>query len=262
MKTTLKNFAMIVMAVIALSSCQSEDPAPATRLTSIITNDGKYTISYDGNGEVSEIKAIYGVDAINYTFGWMNNNYTLIVEADRGDGDIITNTFEYTDVLVNGKLEKVIHKITYDDEGAGGKMIRIDYKPAPNESIPSMVDLFSYNMGFEGETGTATWTETSNKITLNYSTNDETVEIKFNNSISAWWTKLPVQISAVLFENEFYHDFHYPYFLSMKEVTQITNTYSTKYFSPDFNGTFSYQYDGDRITSITTNENTLTFEWK
>lgn len=265
MRHLVKFFAMTIV-VLSISSCEDDPNPPDKRLTSIVIQEGgKYTITYGSNGAVEGIEAFYSddpnTDVINYTFNWSSDKHQLTVTADRGDNDLIVSTFYYLDILVDGEPETVVYKVTFNDEGDGGKLIQVNYKSAPGESIPSIIEGFHYEMGDESEYGDATWTEISNKITLGYSTNSEVVEINFNNAADAWWTKLPSEIPAVLFENEFHEQFYYPYFLSMKEVSSITNTYGVK-DTPDYNDTFQYQYDGNGdISSIKTSDYTLNFVW-
>lgn len=259
MKTQLKKIVTAISIVSSiLASCSSEDPKPAApRLNAISVQEGEYVISYAADGTVSSVKYTEGVDLTSYTFNWSQDKYTLIMTLDEGSNDIVVNTFEYMDVKVDGEVKKVIHKVIFDDEGDGGKLVQINYINAPNESIPSIVESFTYNLGMASETGDATWTETDNQIVLDYSTNEEIVKVNFNNSVDAWWTKLPTEITAVLFENEFY----YPYFLSMKEVTSIENTYGVKE-TPDYNDTFEYQYNSDgSILSIENTVQIVAFEW-
>jgi hypothetical protein len=267
MKNQFRNIIAILFITAFVTSC-SEDLNPVVkRLTSISINEGgKYTITYGSNGMVEEIQAFYSddlnSDIITYTFDWSSDKRELTVTADRGDSDLIISTFYYLDVLVNGTLKTVVYKVIFDDEGDGGKLLLISYNSAPGESIPSIIEGLHYKMGDESEWGDATWTETTNKITLGYSTNSEVIEINFNNTVDAWWTKLPAEIPAVLFENEFHDQFYYPYFFALKEVTSIVNTYGVK-DTPDYNGTFQYQYDSDgSVTSIKTNGSTLTFVWE
>lgn len=259
MKTHLKNISTaLVIVTIILVSCSSDDPKPVIHLTSISVAEGEYEIHYLENGLVESVKYTEGVDLTTYTFDWSNDNYKLTMILDEGSDDEVFATFEYMDVKVDGEIKKVIHKVTFDDEGDGGKLVQINYINAPNENIPSIVESFTYSLGMLSETGDATWTATNNQIALDYSTNDEVVKINFNNSVDAWWTKLPAEVSAVLFENEFY----YPYFLSMKEVTSIENTYGGGKVTPDYNDSFEYQYDNDgSILSIESTDQTVMFEW-
>lgn len=244
--------------VFLISSCSPEDPKPVTRLTSISVAEGEYEIQYLENNLVESVKYTEGVDLTTYTFDWSNDNYKLTMTLDEGSADEVLATFEYMDVKVDGEIKKGIHKVIFDDEGDGGKLIQINYINAPNENIPSIVESFTYNLGMASETGDATWTATNNQIALDYSTNDEVVKINFNNSVDAWWTKLPAEVTAVLFENEFY----YPYFLSMKEVTSIENTYSGGKATPDYDDTFQCQYDSDgSILSVENIDQTVMFEW-
>lgn len=259
MKTHLKSISTaLVIATIILVSCSSDDPKPVKHLTSISVAEGEYEIRYLENGLVESVKYTEGVDLTTYTFNWSQDEYTLTMILDEGSNDVVTNTFEYVDVKVDGEVKKVIHRVIFDDEGDGGKLVQINYINAPNENIPSIVESFTYNLGMASETGDATWTATNNQIALNYSTNDEVVKINFNNSVAAWWTKLPEEVAAVLFENEFY----YPYFLSMKEVSSIENTYGGGKVTPDYNDTFDYEYDSDgSILSIENTAQTVMFEW-
>lgn len=248
--------ALFVASIIL--SCSSDDPKPVTLLTAISVAEGDYKIQYLENGLVESVKYFEGVDLTTYSFIWSQDKYTLTMTLDEGSNDVVTNTFEYIDVKVDGEVKKVIHRIIFDDEGDGGKSIQINYINAPNEIIPSIVESFTYNLGMASETGYATWTETDNQIVLDYSTNEEIVKVNFNNSVDAWWTKLPAEVAAVLFENEFY----YPHFLSMKEVTSMENTYGGGKVTPDYNDTFEYQYDNDgSILSIESTDQTVMFEW-
>lgn len=258
MKTTLRNILGTLFIAAVILSCSSEDPKPVTHLTSISVAEGEYEIQYLENDLVESVKYTEGVDLTTYTFDWSNDNYTLTMTLDEGSDDEVFAIFEYMDVKVDGEVKKVIHKVIFDDEGDGGKSIQINYISAPNENIPSIVESFTYNLGMASETGDATWTATNNQIVLDYTTNDEVVKINFNNSVDAWWTKLPAEVAAVLFENEF----HYPYFLSMKEVTLIENTYGGGKVTPDYNDTFEYQYDSDgSILSVESTDQTVMFEW-
>lgn len=258
MSTLLRKILGTLFIIAVILSCSSEDPKPVTRLTSISVAEGEYEIQYLENGLVESVKYTEGVDLTTYTFDWSNDNYTLTMTLDEGSNDQVFATFEYMDVKVDGKIKKVIHKVIFDDEGDGGKVVQINYINAPNESIPSIVESFTYNLGMASETGDANWTATNNQIALDYSTNDEVVKINFNNSVNAWWTKLPAEITAVLFENEF----DYPYFLSMKEVTSIENTYGGGKVTPDYNDTFEYQYDNDgSILSVENTDQTVMFVW-
>lgn len=253
MKTTMKNFAMMMLTVIALASCQ-DDPTPAVeRLTDINVQEGNYAISYDGDGDVSLVQYFEGVDVTTYSFTWSADNHKLTMLTTQGTNDVTVNTFEYLDVVIDGKPETVLHKIVFDDD----KLVQVNYIAAPGEHDLTIVESFTYNLNGGGDMGDATWSMNSNQLILDYSTNNETVEINFNNSIDAWWTKLPAEISAVLFENEF----DYPYFLSTKEVASIVNTYDAKETS-DYNNIFNYQYSGDRIAKIGMNGNSATFIWK
>lgn len=253
----MKNFAMMMLTVIALASCQ-DDPNPAVeRLTDINVQEGNYAISYDGNGDVSLVQYFEGGDVTTYSFTWSENNYKLVVLSYIEVDDPTTHTFEYLDVKVDEEIKKVIHKVIFDDSGDGGNLVQVDYIAAPNESIPSIIESFTYFIDDESDAGTATWTETDTQIVLDYSTNEEVVKINFHNSIDAWWTKIPAEIMAVLFENEF----HYPYFLSMKEVTSIENTYFVKE-TPDYNDTFEYQYGSNgSILSIENTVQRIMFDW-
>lgn len=261
MKTLLRNIVGTLFIAAVILSCSSEDPKPVTHLTSISVAEGEYEIQYLENGLVESVKYTEGVDLKTYTFHWSQDKYTLTMIIGEGgnENDVVLNTFEYIDVKVDGEVKKVIHKVIFDDENDDdGKLVQIHYINAPNENIPSIVESFEYNLGLLSETGDATWTETDNQIVLDYSTNDEVVKINFNNSVDAWWTKLPAEITAVLFENEFY----YPYFLSMKEVTSIENTYGGAKQTPDYNDTFEYQYDSDgSILSIESTDQIVMFEW-
>jgi hypothetical protein len=258
MKTLLRNILGTLVITAVILSCSSEDPNPVTRLTSISVVEGEYEIQYLENGLVESVKYTEGVDLTTYTFDWSNDNYTLTMTLDEGSDDEVFATFEYIDAKVDGEVKKVIHKVIFDDEGDGGKLVQVNYINAPNENIPSIVESFTYNLGMASETGDATWTTTNNQIVLDYSTNDEVVKINFNNSVDAWCTKLPAEVAAVLFENEFY----YPYFLSMKEVTSIENIYGGGKVTPDYNDTFEYQYDNDgSILSIENTVQTVVFDW-
>lgn len=248
----------MLIVTIVLTSCSSEEPKPVTRLTSISVAEGKYEIQYLENGLVESVEYTEGVDLSTYTFDWSQDQYTLTMTLDEGSVDEVFAIFEYIDAKVGGEVKKVIHKVIFDDEGDGGKLVQINYINAPNENIPSIVESFTYNLGMASETGDATWTATNNQIVLDYSTNDEVVKINFNNSVDAWWTKLPAEVAAVLFENEFY----YPYFLSMKEVTSIENTYGGGKVTPDYSDTFEYQYNSDgSILSIESTDQTVMFDW-
>jgi len=258
MKTLLRNLVGTLFITVVILSCSSEEPKPVTHLTSISVAEGKYEIQYLESGLVESIKYTEGVDLTTYTFNWSQDKYTLTMTLDEGSNDVVLNTFEYMDVKVDGEVKKIIHKVIFDDEGDGGKSIQINYINAANESIPSIVESFTYNLGMASETGDATWTETDNQIGLDYSTNEEIVKVNFNNSVDAWWTKLPAEVAAVLFENEFY----YPYFLSLKEVTSIENTYGGGKTTPDYNDTFQYQYDNDgSILSVENTDQTVMFGW-
>lgn len=254
----MKLFGILMLAMVALTSCDQADPTPSDwQLASISVEEGEYAIEYLESGKVAAVRYTEGVDVTNYNFTWSNNDYTLTMLTDHGNGDVALNKFEFLDVKIGSEVKKVIYKVTYDmeDEGAeDGKSVQVNWITAPNEAIPSIIESFSYNTGDKGD---ASWFAFDDHIRLEYTTNVETVEVHFDNQIDAWWTKLPVEVSAVLFENEF----DYPYFLSLKEVTSIVNTYENKN-TEDYNNTFSYFYGhGNNVDKIVTNEQDINFIW-
>jgi len=257
MKTNLKNILIVSLSII-FYACQSDEPDPSVlRLTSITVQEGEYVMSYTADGTISSIKYIEGVDVTNYDFTWSQDKHMLTMLRYIDPNDITTNTFEYVDVLIDGKPKTVLYKVIFDNEGDGGKLIQINWINKNGSSLPNFIEGLHYDINGGGDMGDATWTVTESKIVLDYSTNEEVVNINFDKSVDAWWTKVPAEITAVLFENEFY----YPYFLSMKEVTSIENAYQVK-GTPDYNDTFEYQYDNDgSILQIENTAQTVMFAW-
>jgi len=253
MKTTMKNFALVVLAVIALASCQESDPKPAIfGLTKIQVEEGEYAIIYNADSSVSKVEYTEGVDLITYSFNWSADKHKLTMTLEEGTNDVVTNVFEYIDINVAGKTQTVLAKVTYDDEGDDeGKTIQINYNG-------NVIESMSYNFGMASETGDASWQETDNSIQLNFTTNSETVKVNFNNNISAWWTRVAPEIAAVMFENEF----SYAYFLSTEEVTSIENTYTSGKETPDLNDGFAYDYQDGRITAVSMHDQVVRFIWE
>jgi hypothetical protein len=245
----MKISSILILTLSLLLACNSDDPKPTSHVTSITAIDGDYTIEYK-DGSVSEIQ-YHETDknTTTFTFKWLNEKRKLIVTATTGT-DIITNTFEYLNVKLDGQNQVVWSNAKFAEDSE----VRVDYVSAPNESSLTIMQGIFYNTG---DLGDATPVFSSNKLKLDCTTNNEVIEINFESTKKAWWVDLPKEIVAVLFESEF----RYVYFLTLNEVTSISDNYGVKE-SPDYNDAFKYNYNPDgAVLSIKNNEKTLMFEW-